>query len=459
MVMGKWEADGIWSNEWNGMMLEYIGMMTSTCIILEGDISDVDIEKDDDFENATVVDLNMTYDILPDIGLELENYDNDNDIIPKFKQEFLPPPDKEILPYKYFKKFIDDDIINNLVEQTNIYSFQLSGKSTNTNSSEIEKFLGIHLYTGIVELPSIRQYWAIETVIPQISQCMTRNGFLELRKYFHINDNNNIILRGQPNYDKLFKLRPFISALKMYMRKIQLEEKLSIDEMIVPFKGRCEFKQYISSTKLHKWGIKNFALCGSSEMLYDFEIYLGKCTNIKKTLMGISGDIVIRLLETVPPHKNHKIYTDNFFPSYNLAVALKDNGFIMSGTIRSNRLLGCHLVDDKILKKKGRGSLDYKVDSNNNIIICKWFDNKSVITISLFMGINPSSRTKRWSVSEKSFINVEIPAIIQNYNAGMGGVDLHDMLIKLFRIDIKWKRFYMRIFFHLLDSCVHQTER
>ncbi|CAK9292108.1 unnamed protein product [Gordionus sp. m RMFG-2023] len=143
---------------------------------------------------------------------------------------------------------------------------------------------------------------------------------------------------------------------------------------------------------------------------------------------------------------------DNLFSSYNLAVALKDNGFIMSGIIRSNRLLGCHLVDDKILKKKKRGSLDYKVDSNNNIIICKWFDNKSVITISSFMGINPTSRTKRWSVSEKSFINVEIPAIIQDYNAGMGGVNLH-MLIELYS-DIKWKRFYMRIFFHLLDSCV-----
>ncbi|XP_065315211.1 piggyBac transposable element-derived protein 4-like [Gordionus sp. m RMFG-2023] len=61
---------------------------------------------------------------------------------------------------------------------------------------------------------------------------------------------------------------------------------------------------------------------------------------------------------------------------------------------------------------------------------------------------------RRWSVSDKSFINVKIPAIIQDYNRGMGGVDLHDMLIKLYRTDIKWKRFYMRVFFHLLDSCV-----
>lgn len=36
----------------------------------------------------------------------------------------------------------------------------------------------------------------------------------------------------------------------------------------------------------------------------------------------------------------------------------------------------------------------------------------------------------------------------------MGGVDLHNMLVELYRTDIRVKRYYLRIIFHLLDMCV-----
>ena len=37
------------------------------------------------------------------------------------------------------------------------------------------------------------------------------------------------------------------------------------------------------------------------------------------------------------------------------------------------------------------------------------------------------------------------------YNKRMGGVDLADMLIALFQISVKTKRWYIRVFWHLLD--------
>lgn len=36
----------------------------------------------------------------------------------------------------------------------------------------------------------------------------------------------------------------------------------------------------------------------------------------------------------------------------------------------------------------------------------------------------------------------------------MGGVDLHDMLVELYRVDIRVKRYYLRIIFHIIDMCV-----
>jgi hypothetical protein len=52
-------------------------------------------------------------------------------------------------------------------------------------------------------------------------------------------------------------------------------ENLAIDEVIVSFKGRVIFRQYI--LKKHKdFGIKIFKLCKSTGYTYDMKVYLGK---------------------------------------------------------------------------------------------------------------------------------------------------------------------------------------
>ncbi|KAL4098999.1 hypothetical protein QTP88_023502 [Uroleucon formosanum] len=59
----------------------------------------------------------------------------------------LPDPPTHILSlYEYFKQYFDDDIIQNLCEQTNIYSVQKSGKCIAISSAEIEQFIGIQMY-------------------------------------------------------------------------------------------------------------------------------------------------------------------------------------------------------------------------------------------------------------------------------------------------------------------------
>jgi hypothetical protein len=51
-------------------------------------------------------------------------------------------------------------------------------------------------------------------------------------------------------------------------------EHLSIDEVIVKFKGRVVFKQYIPK-KRKRFGIKMFKLCDSTRNTYDMKFYLG----------------------------------------------------------------------------------------------------------------------------------------------------------------------------------------
>lgn len=54
------------------------------------------------------------------------------------------------------------------------------------------------------------------------------------------------------------------------------------------------------------------------------------------------------------------VFTDNYFLSVPLFRESKLLGILASGTIPSNRLLGCQLKSDKELKKEGRGSSDSK---------------------------------------------------------------------------------------------------
>jgi len=36
--------------------------------------------------------------------------------------------------------------------------------------------------------------------------------FDKLNQYLHLNNNENFVPHGQPNHDKLFKVRPFLDA-------------------------------------------------------------------------------------------------------------------------------------------------------------------------------------------------------------------------------------------------------
>ena len=57
--------------------------------------------------------------------------------------------------------------------------------------------------------------------------------------------------------------------------------------------------------------------------------------------------------------------------------------------------------------------------------------------------------TKARSIRE----NIQCPRIVLAYNKSMGGVDLADMLLSLYRINVKTKRWYIKVFWHLIDIC------
>lgn len=74
----------------------------------------------------------------------------------------------EFTPYMYFKQFINDDMIQLVSYQTNLFSVQKEGKSVNTNVKEIEQVLGMYMFMGLVQMPTVSAYWEIETKYPKV---------------------------------------------------------------------------------------------------------------------------------------------------------------------------------------------------------------------------------------------------------------------------------------------------
>ena len=70
---------------------------------------------------------------------------------------------------------------------------------------------------------------------------------------------------------------------------------------------------------------------------------------------------------------------------------------------------------------------------------------------STFVDINPIDKCRRWSKERKTYVEVDRPSIVRVYNCHMGDVDLSDMIISLYCISIRSKRWYLRILYYLID--------
>lgn len=383
----------------------------------------------------------------------------DGDHACKIKNHFDVPytmPDELSAPIDYFYKLFGKNLIDQIVLQTNLYSVQCTGTSINTDREEMKTFLAILLRMGVMKLSAYRDYWDEDCRINVVADLMPVKRFEKLRRYVHFCDNTNI-----RKEDRYAKVRPLMDAVRNNLIKIEPERDYSIDEAMIPYKGKKagNLRQYIKN-KPKKWGFKFFTRAGVSGIIYDFLPYAGSATFLDMTLdeneeaLGKSGQFVTVLCRSIPAGLNSEIFVDNFFCSLELIIYLNAKGFDTLGTIRADRLRECPLKSEKELKKTGRGTFDCKTEKSTKIALVRWVDNKVVTLASSFMGVEPLGSVKRYDKKEKCKIDVTTPAIVKHYNRHMGGVDLADMLISLYRTPLRTKRYYLRIFAYMIDLCV-----
>ena len=172
----------------------------------------------------------------------------------------------------YFGDIIDNEILQLIVTESNRYSLQMDiNKPLSLTQVELEQSLGIVFYMSIVKLPRARFYWNPQVHIPKVSDAMQLKRFEEIKSKLHLH-NNEIRLD-----DKIAKVRPILNCFRDKARSLPKEQRLGIDEQMVPFKGKSGIKQYLPK-KPKKWGYKMFFCCDAKGLTHDMSIALANLT-------------------------------------------------------------------------------------------------------------------------------------------------------------------------------------
>ncbi|UYV72389.1 hypothetical protein LAZ67_9002911 [Cordylochernes scorpioides] len=113
-------------------------------------------------------------------------------------------------------------------------------------------------------------------------------------------------------------------------------EYLTVDEMLVGFRGKCPFKIYIPS-KPNKYGIKIVILADSrTHYMYNAMVYTGKYKTPKSKELSLPTQIVLDISQPLWK-SNRNITADNWFTSIELVDKLKEHALIYLGTMRKNK--------------------------------------------------------------------------------------------------------------------------
>ncbi|XP_061591810.1 piggyBac transposable element-derived protein 2-like [Cololabis saira] len=368
-------------------------------------------------------------------------------------------PDAIKTPFQYFKTLFTDEMIQHIAVQTNLYSAQELGDPIETSPEEIEDFLAMLLFMGIFNFPAIDDYWDLDSRFDVTADIMSKKRFKLLRRFIHFNDNQQC--DGNP--DRFYKIRPLFEMLREQCLLIPSTYKQSVDEVMVSYKGTRAgtLRQYIAN-KPNKWGYKIFCRASPSGIIHDLLLYQGPSTFFNRDLseeerqLPLGSKVVTTLCKTITQPRLSVVFCDDYFTSFKLVHSLEINlGIKCVGTVRSNRIGGATLMEDKDLKKRGRGAFDYQ--SAEGVIAVKWYDNKCVTLLSNAYGVMPLSTVKRRSKDKKAKVAITCPSLIAAYNEHMEGIDLSDMLVHLYKTPAKSRRWYFPLFGYALDLSISNS--
>ncbi|XP_046970709.1 piggyBac transposable element-derived protein 4-like [Vanessa cardui] len=361
-------------------------------------------------------------------------------------------------PLDYFIDYFPEDLIDVIVENTNIYAHHKNAKSwKNVTKEEIKAYFGMIILMSINPLSDITTYWPTDEFYrnPVISKTMPLKRFKKITQNLHISNIITEASQNTPNYDKLSKIRPAIEVLnKTFKENVRVSEFNSIDESMIRFKGRSHMKQYMPKKPI-KRGYKCWVRADSrTGYMYEFQFYTGRIDNGTEENLG--ARVVMDLCESLPG--NTLVAFDNFLTSLPLMEILHEKDIYSVGTIRINRKGLPDLITGRNLNREEKKETSLKpgefiYQCAAPISVVKWRDTKDVFVAS--SAFDPRAFELIWrKQKDGSKKPMFCPLSITKYTQFMGGVDHFDHYRASYPLGRKSRKNWHRLFWFLLEAAV-----
>ncbi|XP_020296777.1 piggyBac transposable element-derived protein 4-like [Pseudomyrmex gracilis] len=257
-------------------------------------------------------------------------------------------------PLAFFKLFFTDELINEVVTETNNYARRKLENKTlslysiwrtwkNVTTEEMWAFIGVIINMGTMPLANLQEYWSRNDVsyIPFYSNKFTRDRFSQIFWMLHL---KTIPTRDASPRTQLQLVSCFLEYINSKLLKYFTPgEEICVDESTIKFKGRISFITY-NPKKPTKWGIRVYTMEDSKTgYICGILPYYGSLTTEKliRPDLPVSARIPLQLytmlLEKVPGSQGHHMFTDRYYTSFILAEELLKLKCHLSGTILTSK--------------------------------------------------------------------------------------------------------------------------
>ncbi|UYV70560.1 hypothetical protein LAZ67_7003537 [Cordylochernes scorpioides] len=361
--------------------------------------------------------------------------------LPGLKGPAKPKPNCGI---DIFNLFFTAAIIKQISEFTNakieefrqrISDLTKSTYSNFTSEIEIRAFLGLLYLAGVYKSghENVESLFASDGTGRDIFRSvMSVKRFLFLLLCIRFDN-----FKTRCKEDRLSPIRDiFQTIIEKFQSCYTPAEYLTVDEMLVGFRGKCPFKIYIPS-KPNKYGIKIVILADSrTHYMYNAMVYTGKSKTPKSKELSLPTQIVLDISRPLWK-SNRNITADNWFTSIELVDKLKEHGLTYLGTMRKNK----PQIPPQFQPhpKRESGTSIFGFSGTKTLVSYVPKKRKSVILISSMHHDNKCDET------------TGTPDIIMDYNLTKGGVDTIDQIVSNFSTSRRSRRSPLALFYALLD--------
>lgn len=341
-----------------------------------------------------------------------------------------------------FQLFISPPIEKIILNMTNLEGrrvFQEKWKPL--DPTDLHAYIGILVLAGVYRSKgeATASLWDEENGRPIFRATMSLETFHMISRVIRFD--NRDTRAGRRERDKLAAIRDvwdkWVEILPLLYNP---GPHVTVDERLVPFRGRCPFRQYMPS-KPAKYGIKIWAACDAkSSYAWNLQVYTGKPPGgAPEKNQGMR--VVLEMTEGL---QGHNITCDNFFTSYRLGDALQERKLTMLGTVRKNK----PELPSEILKMQGRPLHSSKFAFTEKTTLVSYCPkrNKNVLVMS--------TMHKDASLSTREDMK---PQMILDYNATKGGVDNLDKVTATYSCQRKTARWPLVVFYNIVDVSAYNA--